>query len=56
MQRRGSSDSRATANSHGEVQEVAMRWKCPGSVPAEIEMFFNFNLAREVAGEGQTSR
>ena len=33
-------------------KEVAMRWKCPGSVPAE--MFFN--LACEVAGEGQTSR
>ena len=33
-------------------KEVAMRRKCPGSVPAE--MFFN--LAREVAGEGQTSR
>ena len=33
-------------------KEVAMRRKCRGSVPAE--MFFN--LAREVAGEGQTSR
>ena len=33
-------------------KEAAMRRRCPGSVPAE--MFFH--LAREVAGEGQTSR
>jgi|TARA_B100000513_G_scaffold169898_1_gene85752 hypothetical protein len=33
-------------------KEFAMRLKCPSNVPAEIF----FNLAREVAGDGQTSR
>ena len=33
-------------------KKVAMRWKCPGSVQAE--MFFNLDC--EVVGEGQTSR
>ena len=33
-------------------KEIAMRWKCPGNVSAEM----CFNLACEVAGGGQTSR
>ena len=56
MQHRGSSDSRHQERRRiliAQPKEVAMRWKCPGSV---AEMFFIYNLAREVAGEGQTSR
>ena len=53
MQHRGSSDSRATTDSQGQVQGSRNEKEMSRhSVPAE--MFFH--LAREVAGEGQTSR
>ena len=43
MQHRGSSVSRATADSHiARSKEVAMRWKCHGNVSAEM----CFNLGK----------
>ena len=38
MQYRWSSNSRATTDSHGGFEEVAMRRKCPDNIPAEMSL------------------
>jgi len=52
MQHRGSSDSRATADSHCEAQGSRNEVKCHGNVSAEM----SFNLVKRSCGEGLMSR
>ena len=52
MQYRGSSDSRATADSHCETQGSRNEVKCHGNVSAEM----SFNLGKRSCGEGLMSR
>ena len=52
MQHRGSSDSRATADSHCEAQGSRNEVKCHGNVSAEM----SFSLGKRSCGEGLMSR
>ena len=52
MQHRGSSDSRATADSHCETQGSRNEVKCHGNASAEM----SFNLGKSSCGEGLMSR